>query len=169
VNRINKPDTVVPLTVAHALLVLIVLTSCVAYGGWRLGRKNGEARATDAIIAVFLQAVGRDHMPDSDQFKEASATDIGEMLLSAAEYAAVVAPRTTPHETALVMNTADIELVARLADDGFRSYMPRRLTEDQAWRTAAVLDTFERKIAKNLLTEPPEERDRRFSQYENRI
>jgi len=152
-----------------ALLALVGLLLCAGYGGWRFGHKNGEARATEAIIAVFRQAIGRDSMQDSDRFKEASATDIGEMPLGAAEYAAIGAPRLEPHETALAMNTADIELVARLADEGFRSRLPHRLTEDHAWRTAAVLDAFERKIVKDLLTESSEQRDQRFFWHENRI
>jgi hypothetical protein len=127
----------------HALLALIGLSLCVGYAAWHFGRKDGEARATRAIVAAFREAIGDDHMPDADE--QASPTEIGEMLLSAAEYAGVGAARLNAHETALVMNTADMELVARLADDGFRSHLPHLLTEDQAWQTASVLDDFERK------------------------
>ena len=83
-----------------------------------------------------------------------------------------------PDESSVTMKRQDLEDIAWMADTGLRVWIASgdqpfrygdRLNYEKAEALANVIETFERRIVPNLLGEPEDEKERRFTTSENRM
>lgn len=175
--------------------VLIVATAFAAWGLIKVGIWLGGTKASKSIAEGFVQTL--DLKPDSEEVKEINLRlkanrpwhpildddyfAIGKSLADAGFSRGMEfqdwfsGPK--PEESVVTMNRDELFNIAWLADYGLRAWtslssnnirINERLPRERAEKLSGLLDKFEIKVA-GFLSETEEERERRFSSYEDRM
>ena len=113
---------------------------------------------------------------------QANVTAIGRTLGEIGSYSGQLLEqemrRPKKDEAEVRMKREDLEQIAWLADQGYRLHIDpcyeglrsgERFSKEEAQLAARRLDDFDRDLVEDLLLEAPEDKEWRFTRYENRI
>jgi hypothetical protein len=174
-------------------IIIIAFLAALAGGcfaSWKVGYRRGVRFAASQIVRIFQYNIASTNnelesipalMARPTLDSDGSLRQIADKLHFAAwnegreNESITSAPEHD--ESAVTMPTMDLWHVAWLSDLGFRDWISPdasfrigdRPAYEEAERAANILETFERRIVPNLLTEDPEQKESRFTTAENRM